>query len=329
MTGTLAAEEDQLLAELSGEIRRTALAGMTVLSFMGLAIMSFIPALFVAAGVPRPRPSPTFRPTDCITDTSAGLHTFLCSGHNVTFSVPSDCAGSMHCGLIVDVHGLTMGSDIEDKNTGLRRLGESNDFIIVQPQACCGSGQCGGDCVGPPDTSWGSADDAIIEAVIEETVFAFAVDERAVHFTGFSQGGAMTWRFLRDHGSKFASFAPLAAGASLSAAGFAALPSRRPTLFVAGTTDGFVSFAAMAATRDNLVKLPAHRHLPLRRLRVTTHPPLDVFFTASFASTRCAACVGGGMGAGRADGGGGGRGFHLESLVRAPHVAAYIRADLS
>ena len=46
--------------------------------------------------------------------------------------------------------------------------GAANYLIIVQPQACCGSGQCGGDCVGPPDTSWGSADDAIIEAVIED-----------------------------------------------------------------------------------------------------------------------------------------------------------------
>ena len=61
-------------------------------------------------------------------------------------------------------------------------------FVVMR----CRSGNCGDECR-PPATSWGAADDRIVEAVIDEAVFAFAARARSVHFTGFSQGGAMAW----------------------------------------------------------------------------------------------------------------------------------------
>lgn len=76
-------------------------------SLMGqLLVLSLITALILLVSAASPPPARTQQQvlsTDCITNTGEGLHTFICEGHRFTFSVPFDCAGSVNCGLIVDV----------------------------------------------------------------------------------------------------------------------------------------------------------------------------------------------------------------------------------
>jgi poly(3-hydroxybutyrate) depolymerase len=151
------------------------------------------------------------------------------------------------CGLILDVHGATMDAAVEDLSTNLRALGSAASYVVVQPTG--------------PDTSIGpqwdpDRDDPKIFRFIELALRAFAIDRDRVHFTGFSQGGFMTWRMLCDHADTFASVAPAAACGSLfrhCAFTSTERPSREiPVLYMHGNGDVIVSGCANAQ-RDAVV----------------------------------------------------------------------------
>jgi polyhydroxybutyrate depolymerase len=185
----------------------------------------------------------------CIPDTSAGQHSFSCDGFVYDVNIPAAC-GSCSCGLVVDVHGLSMNGQMEDDNTNLRKLGEQYGYIVVQPNAN----------PAPPLSSWQpSTDDAKVFAFIQLAVDTLHADAKRVHMTGFSEGGYMTYRFLCDHADYFASVAP-AAGAGCSFGGDAgmwgssAVPARQiPVLAVNGTKDALVSFASVATPQRDAV----------------------------------------------------------------------------
>jgi len=179
--------------------------------------------------------------TACSFSRVAGLQYVSCYSKTFALLLPSQCLSSQQCGIVIDVHGLSMGSDIQDLNTNMRALGEKYNYAILQPQA---SGN-------PPWTSWSSSDDKDVYEVIIEVVDLFELDELKIHMTGFSQGGGMTWRFLYTYGGILASVAPIAMnGVSATESP----PTRRPVLFTAGTTDGLVSWSSMLQTQKNLVQ---------------------------------------------------------------------------
>jgi poly(3-hydroxybutyrate) depolymerase len=190
-------------------------------------------------------------PSSCaLDDTSAGQHTYTCDGLTYDVDIPAACVSSP-CGLIADVHGLSMSGKMEDNNTNLRQLGEQKGYIVVQPNAV----------PNPPLSSWTpSTDDPKVFAFIELAVSALRADPKRVHMTGFSEGGFMTYRFLCDHADYFASVAP-AAGAGCSFGGDAGMwgsggvPAREiPVLSVNGTMDALVNFNSVAVPqRDTVV----------------------------------------------------------------------------
>jgi dienelactone hydrolase len=181
--------------------------------------------------------------TGCtLVDVSAGQHTYSCAGLTYDVDIPAACASSS-CGLVADVHGLSMSGIMEDNNTNLRRLGEQYGYIVVQPNAA----------PAPPLSSWTPAtDDPKVFAFIELAVSTLHADTKRVHMTGFSEGGYMTYRFLCDHADYFASVAPAAGagcafGATAGMWGSANVPSREiPVLAVNGTLDALVNFDSVA-----------------------------------------------------------------------------------
>lgn len=185
-------------------------------------------------------------PDGCFSATSAGHHAFDCDGIRYEVEVSSACALG-GCGLIFDVHGATMDAAEEDANTNLRALGSAAGYVVVQPTAPRAA-------IGP---SWDPArDDPRVFSFLELTMRAMRIDPDRVHFTGFSQGGFMTWRMLCQHADLFASVAPAAACGTLfphcSFSG-ADRPSREiPVLYVHGRGDIIVSGCA-AAQRDAVV----------------------------------------------------------------------------
>jgi polyhydroxybutyrate depolymerase len=141
---------------------------------------------------------------------------------------------------------------MEDNNTNLRKLGEDNGYVVVQPNAV----------PAPPASSWNaSTDDPKVLAFVQFTVSTLHVDNKRIHLTGFSEGGFMTYRFLCDHADYFASVAPAAgAGCSFGSAdagmwGSASVPSQEiPVLAMNGTKDALVNFNNRAVPqRDTVV----------------------------------------------------------------------------
>jgi len=188
-------------------------------------------------------------PDDCIKDVTAKPdHVFDCSGLKWNLSLPAACL-TQACGLIFDVHGFSMSGKMEDANTGLVALGEKNGFIVVNPNAD----------PAPPLSGWvAGEDDPKVFDFLKRTMQAFHVDAKRVHFTGFSQGGDMTWRFLCDHADLIASAAPAGFGQSAQENCFSKgkAPSREvPILYMHGTKDALVPFSSAVTSRDAVIQV--------------------------------------------------------------------------
>jgi dienelactone hydrolase len=107
----------------------------------------------------------------------------------------------------------------------------------------------------PPLSSWDSngGDDAVVFDMLERAIRVFHPDEKRIHFTGFSQGGNMSWRMLCAHADLFASVAPAAFASGCNFQG-TEVPSREvPILYMHGTDDGLVPFSGALAQRDAVV----------------------------------------------------------------------------
>lgn len=185
-------------------------------------------------------------PDDCITDVSANdAHVFECDGIVYNVSVPEDCADG-GCGLIFDVHGFSMSGEMQEANTRLAERGREHGYVVVQPNAN----------PAPPAASWdGARDDPKVFDFMQRAMAAFVIDPDRVHFTGFSQGGFMTWRFVCDHGDLLASAAPAAADAGQASciSNGEAPEYALPILHIQGTADTLVAYDDALATRDALV----------------------------------------------------------------------------
>ncbi len=157
-----------------------------------------------AGGTAAGSTGPDFPPPlldDCIDDGSPGAHVYTCEGFEFDVTIPQACLG-MSCGVIVDVHGLSMDGQMQDANTNLATLGSERGYIVIQPNAN----------PAPPAASWIPAtDDAVVVDFMVRVADAFHADANRLHFTGFSQGGFMSWRVVCQYADILASVAPAAA----------------------------------------------------------------------------------------------------------------------
>ena len=145
----------------------------------------------------QPFPGPTA--DNCIKDVTAGKHTYDCDGLVFNVALPPACLTAA-CALVFDVHGLTMSAQMQEKNTAMAALAGKYNAIVVQPNAK----------PAPPMSSWSPSDDGKVLAFLNRMRKVFHTDDKRIHFTGFSQGGDMTWRMLCKHAGLFASVAPAA-----------------------------------------------------------------------------------------------------------------------
>ncbi|MGZ3416703.1 MAG: alpha/beta hydrolase family esterase [Polyangiales bacterium] len=180
--------------------------------------------------------------TACISSVTAGTTVISCDGFKFDVTVPDACV-SGGCGIVLDVHGLSMSGKMEDNNTAMRALGVKHGYVIVQPNAN----------PAPPASSWNPAtDDDKVFGFLKQAITAFGIDTKRVHMTGFSQGGMMTSRMLCKHADIWASVAP-GAGTGCSFSG-ADTPSREVhTLYLHGTSDALVAFSVGKAQVDAAV----------------------------------------------------------------------------
>jgi hypothetical protein len=193
-------------------------------------------------------------PDDCITDVSAGDHTFTCGGITFLVLVPEACT-ELACGLIFDVHGGTMSGLQMRDNTHLHELAPEHGYIVVHPSATAENTGGTWDLVAHPP---------IVGDFMDRMIAAFHVDARRIHVTGFSQGSGMTFWFLCHKNELLASAAPIS-GQSANAV---VAPDdsncleyinedwspRVPILFMSGTSDTALVIEDARARVDGLVE---------------------------------------------------------------------------
>lgn len=205
------------------------------------------------ANMPGTVPIPAPVADDCITNVSAGDHTFICEGsEDVTFQVMVDpLCTKFACGLIFDVHGAAMsGQDMRD-NTRLHELAPSKGYLVVHPSAL--------------NLTWDwQTHPAVLKDFMARMIKAFHVDTKRVHMTGFSMGAGMTFWFLCNHTAAMASTAPVtgssASQVTVVGSGAPCIESidanwrpRVPILFMTGTEDTALSIDAARERTNGIV----------------------------------------------------------------------------
>lgn len=165
--------------------------------------------------------------TRCITDVSASSrHVFECDGVQFKVLLTQECI-DLPCGLIFDVHGWLSNPDEQERRSGLARAAEDHGgYIVVQP------GELSVPSSWEPDTHY-----PIVFDFLQQAMDAYDVDRDRVHFTGFSQGGLMTWKFVCDHADIIASAAPLAAPELNCFFTGSGPPRKVPLFYMSGTKD--------------------------------------------------------------------------------------------
>lgn len=205
-----------------------------------------------ATAVDAPQPdAPMIVDDACFPSPHAGHAVYPCNGFAFDVEVPASCTDG-GCGVIFDVHGLTMNAAMEDANDELRMRGGAAGFVVIQPNAN----------PAPPQASFDPANDLKLFDFLTRAIAVYHVDPHRVHMTGFSQGGFMTWRFLCAHADTFASVAPAAAASNCTvlqvpACSFTGtqLPSRQvPVLYMHGTADqDYVPYSCAQPQVDAMV----------------------------------------------------------------------------
>ncbi|MFT4518741.1 MAG: pimeloyl-ACP methyl ester carboxylesterase [Halioglobus sp.] len=170
--------------------------------------------------------------TRCISDVTAfDRHEFQCDGVQFKVLLTQECIDKA-CGLIVDVHGWLSNPDEQEGRSNLARAAMDNGgYIVVQP----------GELSQPP--SWdGSIHYDIVYDFMQQAMDAYDVDRDRVHFTGFSQGGWMTWNFICDHSDIIASAAPVAAPGGGCFLGDTGPVRKVPIFLTSGTKDVLITY---------------------------------------------------------------------------------------
>ena len=185
-------------------------------------------------------------PAACPIPTTAGHHDFDCDEIHYDLEIPKTCPEG-GCGLIVDIHGLSMSGDQEEKNTEMRVRGPAAGYIVLQPTAPGIVGLV---------PSWDQDKHAPrVFDVLSATAEALGADLKRIHSMGFSQGGGMTWRLICEHAGFFASGAPLGAleGCAFMA-GVQSPGEEIDMLVVHGRNDAVVNFSVAESQRDKALK---------------------------------------------------------------------------
>ncbi len=119
--------------------------------------------------------------------------------------VPAN-AGSAPRPAVVSLHGRGSSAWQQELVTGMSRLADLNEFIVIYPESLDGTWNGGTCCSSTP------RDDVdFVRKVLEDVERKTCVDARRVYVTGISNGGYMTYRLIAEAPELFAAAAPVAA----------------------------------------------------------------------------------------------------------------------
>tara|TARA_Y100001970_G_scaffold287588_1_gene412631 strand:+ start:1261 stop:2220 length:960 start_codon:yes stop_codon:yes gene_type:complete len=190
---------------------------------------------------------------DCIKSPKEGLTTYKCEGLKFALHVPKVCL-QRSCGLIVDVHGWMMTGELQDKNTDISKIAGQAGFIVINPTA-------NKTVFGRSWDHKGKQDQQVFQ-FMKRVQSIFHIMKERIHFTGFSQGANMAWRFVCKYSKDLSSVAPLSFGAG-DPIGYQSPVFIKPykdcfgenqidILYAHGKTDALVDYSGALATLKTL-----------------------------------------------------------------------------
>lgn len=138
------------------------------------------------------------------------LRSLQVEGRQRTFlvHVPDKLDRKKPAAVVLVFHGA--GSNYRDMVQGTRfnQVADEEGFLVVYPQA---AGR--GNTFDAGGSRPGQADDlAFVRALLRWLKSAFAIDERRIYATGFSNGAMLCYRLAAEMSESFAAIAPVAGG---------------------------------------------------------------------------------------------------------------------
>ena len=138
--------------------------------------------------------------------------------------------------LILSYHGFTNNIDIQYNQTNFQQLAEDNQFIFVTPQGI-GGGWAINNFFGGSNDDLGFSD-ALIDKIQED----YAINEKRIYATGFSNGGYFSYRMACELSPRVAAIASIAGSMTARWIDNGQCQPQHPTaiLQITGTNDGTI-----------------------------------------------------------------------------------------
>ena len=167
-------------------------------------------------------------------------------GREYLFYIPPDYNGQ-RVPLVVAFHGA--GEEASEMIALYRRLADDEPFIILAPEFVSQS-----DLLPPP---YGTDTVGIVETMIDDVQFRFAIDPNRRYLSGFSIGGSVSYILALLNASEFAAASVWAGGytgtSSVQAQLLVDSASRRIPIYAEhGVNDGVFPIAPARIARDTL-----------------------------------------------------------------------------
>lgn len=157
--------------------------------------------------------------------------------NNLTDTVP----------LIINIHGYTGSSNLQEVAHDFRKIADTANFIILQPQA---KGNPGFENFNNNPTSWdvwntvssGAEDRNFIMQALDSMEANFNIDTNRVYVTGFSQGGYMSYILSTIHSNRITAMASVAGVMSTEYYNTCYPVHPLPIMHIHGTNDALVAY---------------------------------------------------------------------------------------
>ncbi len=169
--------------------------------------------------------------------------------------------------LLFVFHGAGSDADDIEQGTGFDALADGARMLVVCPEGA------GGRFDVDPGAGRTSTDVRFVDVLLAELRTRFAIDDRRVFASGFSNGAAFCYRLAADRPALLAAIAPVAGYLPSLAPATDAGPV--PLLHVHGTADGRVGAPPLVGGTGTPVPAWARRNGATRGPDVTTPPPID------------------------------------------------------
>ena len=155
--------------------------------------------------------------------------------------VPNTYNGSSAVPLLFNFHGGTDSANNQLSYVDMRSLADSENFILVYPQAFLEDGETNWNTLRDGEISKLSADDfGFVASMIDTLAASYRIDTTRVYATGYSNGGGMSYALACQLSDKIAAVAPVSGLMPIDGAAYPCSPTHPTSVLIINGTADFV-----------------------------------------------------------------------------------------